>query len=110
MRYRVSFFPDPHSERSTMNVFDDVNLALVLRQRQSAWPECQPPLASMIVDGQAYKIDERRARTTFGLILFIRTGWSPQACQIDLTGGRYAQSQHDDHHKNRNSPSKLGET
>ena len=87
---RISLFPDPHRERSPMDVFDDVNLALMFRKRETTGPEGQPPLAGVVVDGKTDKVDECRPWSTLGFVFLIRTWRSPQASQIQLSEGRNA--------------------
>jgi hypothetical protein len=67
-----------------MNVFHDMDLALVLRKRKASRSICQSPLPPVIVDRKAYIFDQRRPRTTFGFVFLIRPRRSPDSGQIDL--------------------------
>ena len=78
MRDGISFLPNPHLERAAMDVFHDVNLALMLRQRETSRTVRQSPLPRVIVDRKADEFDQRRPGSALRFILFI---W-PEAAPI----------------------------
>jgi len=89
----ISFLPDPHLERPSVDVSDNMHLTLVLQKRKARRAICQRPLASLIVDGKSDILDQRGPWTTLGLILLIRSGRSPHSGQIDLAKCRDAHPQ-----------------
>src|SRR2546426_11182846 len=68
LRLRILFFPDPQIQRPTINVGDDVNPALVLRNRQPACVPAQRELACAVRDRKTGIVDELRTGTAFGLV------------------------------------------
>ena len=84
MSDRISLLPDPHCKRPAVDVLDDVNLALVLRKRQTARSERESPLPRIVIDGQAQKFHKSRAGPAFRFVLCIGPRRCPKAGQIQL--------------------------
>src|SRR5262245_10158160 len=53
MRDGISLLPKPHLERTTVDVFHNVDLALMFRKRETPWAIRKPPLPRVIVDRKA---------------------------------------------------------
>ena len=67
-----------------MDVLDDVNLALVLRKRQTTRSERESPLPRIVIDGQAQKFHKSRAGPAFRFVLCIGARRCPDTGQIQL--------------------------
>src|SRR6185369_1714473 len=65
LRLLVLLFPDPHIERSTVNVGDDVNVALMFGYSQTRRAPGQAPSARSVGDGNSEIIGERRIANVF---------------------------------------------
>src|SRR6266850_1563112 len=68
LRLRILFFPDPQIQRPTINVGNDVNAALMLRNRQPACVPAQGELACAVRDRKTGVVDELRSGTAFRLV------------------------------------------
>ena len=62
LRLRIALLPDAELQGAAIDVGDRVDLALVLRERQTVRIPAQGPLASLGVDRNAEIIDQIRAR------------------------------------------------
>src|SRR5689334_8355652 len=84
MRNGVPFVPDPHRQRTAMNIFDDVDLALMFRKRQPARAIGQSPLPRIIVDRKTDEFDQRGPGPSFRFVFVIWSGRRPYSREVDL--------------------------
>ena len=68
-----------------MNVFHNMDLALMFWKRQPSRAVSEPPLACEIIDGKTDKFDQRWPGAAFRFVFVIRPRRRPYSSQIDLS-------------------------
>src|SRR5262245_20253310 len=89
VRHIVALVPNPNLKWPAMDVFDDVNLTLMLRQRKTPWAVCQSPLPRVVVNREAKEFNKRGSSEALRVVLVLRPR-GPYACKIDLSKCRNA--------------------
>src|SRR5262249_13936942 len=81
----IPFLTEPHLQGAAVNIFDDMDLALVLGKRQPPRAVSQSPLPRVIIDRKADEFNERRARSALRFVFIIGSRRRPYSSQVDLS-------------------------